>query len=92
MPCTLRHAAARVSGIEIFCSRIGNVDLRKSNEMSQIPTPSHADAADVRPCLPLMSTPVELNERYRRVQQRRSISIVGKLQVVHQSAIFTMEV
>jgi hypothetical protein len=68
------------------------VDLRKSNELSQIPTPSHADAADVRPCLPLTSTPVELNERYRRVQQRRSISIVGKLQVVHQSAIFTMEV
>ena len=33
-------------------------------------TPSHPDAAEVRPCHPRPGSPVELAERYRRVQER----------------------
>ena len=43
--------------------------LRKVVAFSQDRTPSHPDAAEVRPCHPRPGSPVELDERYRRVQE-----------------------
>ena len=65
-------------------------NLGRSDTFSQIQTAYHADAADVRPRLPLVVSPVELDERYRRVQKRRPGSVVGNFEVVRQSAFFAI--
>ena len=62
-------SSPRVVVLLIFskCDVIGYEDLRKSNAKSQMRPASHADAADVRPCLPLTSTPVELDQGHRHI-------------------------
>ena len=70
----MRHAAVRRN-------------LGETVDFSQIETPSRADAEGVTPVRPLPRTPIELDERYGRVQQRRANSVVGSLEVVHRPRI-----
>ena len=65
-------------------------NLGESDTFSQIRTTAHADATDIRPHRSLVDCPVELDQRYRTVQQRPSNSVVGNLQVGHQSAFFAI--
>ena len=65
-------------------------NLGKSDTFSQSRTAYHADAADVRPRLPLLVRCTELAERCATVQQRCSDSVVGNLQVVRKSAFFAI--
>ena len=65
-------------------------NLGKSDTFSQSRSAYHADAADVRPRLPLMCAQIELDARYLCVQERRSDSVVGNLQVVRKSAFFAI--
>ena len=51
---------------------------------SQARTPYHAETADVRPCLPKVCTPMELDERRGSVQVRRLELIVVSQEVVRQ--------
>ena len=73
-----------------WCHVAVRQNLGRSDTFSQIQTAYHADAADVRPRLPLVVSPVELDERYRRVQKRRPGSVVGNFEVVRQSAFFAI--
>ena len=58
--------------------------LRKPNDFSQGRTAYHADAADVRPCLPDPSRPQELDERQETHQERRSELLAVEREVVRQ--------
>ena len=50
-------------------------------------TPSHPDAAEVRPCHPRPGSPVELDERYRRVQERCLKVLAVHHEVVRQEQL-----
>ena len=63
-------------------------NLRESDTFSQIQTAYHADAADIRPRLPLVGAQIQLAARYLCVQKRRPDSVVGNFEVVRQSAFF----
>ena len=63
-------------------------NLGKSDTFSQIQTAYHADAADIRPRLPVVGAQIELAARYLCVQKRRPDSVVGNFEVVRQSAFF----
>ena len=65
-------------------------NLRESDTFSQIQTAYHADAADVRPRLPLLGAQMQLAARYLCVQKRRPGSVVGNFEVVRQSAFFAI--
>ena len=58
--------------------------LRKLSDFSQDRTAYHADAADVRPCLPDPARPQELDERQGTHQERRSELLAVKREVVRQ--------
>ena len=53
-------------------------------DFSQARTAYHADTADVRPCLPKVCTPMELDERRGSVQVRRLELVVVSQEVVRQ--------
>ena len=59
-------------------------NLGKAVAFSQIATPSHADAADVRPCLPDLATPMERFRRRGSGQERRPELSASNHQVVRQ--------
>ena len=63
-------------------------NLGESDTFSQIQTAYHADAADIRPRLPLVGRCTEHVLRCATIQQRPSNSVVGILEVVRQSAFF----
>ena len=58
--------------------------LTKPVDFCQGRTASHADAADVRPCLPDPARPQELNERQGTHQERRSELLAVESEVVRQ--------
>jgi hypothetical protein len=68
---------------DVFQTRVGQT-LRKLNHFSQGRTASHADAADVRPCLPDPVRPQELDERQGTHQERRSELLAVESEVVRQ--------
>ena len=61
--------------------------LGKLVAFSQDRTPSHPDAAEVRPCHPRPGSPVELDERYRRVQERCLKVLAVNHEVVRQEQL-----
>ena len=65
-------------------------NLRESDTFSQIQTAYHADAADVRPRLPLVGAQMQLAARYLCVQKRRPGSVVGNFAMVRKSAFFAI--
>ena len=73
----MRHAAVRRN-------------LEESDTFFQIQTAYHADAADIRPRLPVVGAQIELVARYLCVQKRRPGSVVGNFEVVRQSAFFAI--
>ena len=58
--------------------------LTKPADFCQGRTAYHADAADVRPCLPKVCAQMQLNERHLCVQERRSELLAVKREVVRQ--------
>ena len=65
-------------------------NLEESDTFFQIQTAYHADAADVRPRLPVVGAQIELAARYLCVQKRCPDSVVGFFEVVRQSAFFAI--
>ena len=61
--------------------------LTFSVDLCQDRTPSHPDAAEVRPCHPRPGSPVELDERYRRVQERCLKVLAVNHEVVRQEQL-----
>ena len=61
-----RVARSDVDGVHAGVAR----GLTFSVDLCQDRTPSHPDAAEVRPCLPDRVTPIALHERYRSHQER----------------------
>ena len=65
-------------------------NLGESDTFSQIQTAYHADAADIRPRLPLLARPTLHITRCGSSQKRRPDSVVGNFEVVRQSAFFAI--
>lgn len=74
------HAQARGGGVQVGVGQ----GLTKVVAFRQDWTPSHTDAAEVRPRLPNLGSPLELDERRGTVQFRRSELPAVNHEVVRQ--------
>ena len=63
---------------------LGETELRIAHVLRQIPTPSRATIADVRPCFSDLGTPQARNARLGSVQERSSELLALKQEVVRR--------
>ena len=78
--CPARERDSCGGGVQTGVAR----SLGRLVVLSEGRTPSLADAAELRPCHPRPGSPVELDERYRRDQERCLKLLAVKHEVVRR--------